>query len=346
MSRPLQLLAVSLPAGSGPASRLLAEVDRIEAGGQVRVLDMLLVGKDRDGVVAKLSVGEDEDFGSLVAQLFPLGDVAAGGAGAQDELWAWADALPAGTAAGFLLVEHAWARGIFDLLDDDGGSLLGAAFLTPELGLVIDAEVAAMEDAAESIAAAQAAEADAWLRAAAALSAADEVVAGAERIRSAAAAEALRALTAAGLVERAAAHEAADALSAAGLVVAAADDAATRALEEDAAAVTAADEAALEAIAADAAAVAAADAKQADAEAAAAAAEARRAEAVLAASVTPAEIRVLRYLPTTLTFSLIADRLGISRGAAKSRAERAYRRLGVHNRAEAVKRARELDLIP
>ena len=91
MSRPLQLLAVSLPAGSGPASRLLAEVDRIEAGGQVRVLDMLLVGKDRDGVVAKLSVGEDEDFGSLVAQLFPLGDVAAGGAGAQDELWAWAD---------------------------------------------------------------------------------------------------------------------------------------------------------------------------------------------------------------------------------------------------------------
>jgi DNA-binding CsgD family transcriptional regulator len=75
------------------------------------------------------------------------------------------------------------------------------------------------------------------------------------------------------------------------------------------------------------------------------AAEARTADAVAAASVTSPEIRVLRYLATDMTFSLIADRLGISRGAAKSRAERAYRKLGVHTRAEAVARARALGLI-
>ena len=68
-------------------------------------------------------------------------------------------------------------------------------------------------------------------------------------------------------------------------------------------------------------------------------AEARTADARRAASVTPAELRVLHYLPTKLPFALIADKLGISRQAAKSRAERAYKKLGVHSRAAAVQRA-------
>jgi DNA-binding NarL/FixJ family response regulator len=69
-------------------------------------------------------------------------------------------------------------------------------------------------------------------------------------------------------------------------------------------------------------------------------ADARRADAQTAASVTPAEQCDLRYLPTKLTFAFIADKLGISRGAAKSRAQRAHRTLGVHNLADAVRRAR------
>ena len=46
-----------------------------------------------------------------------------------------------------------------------------------------------------------------------------------------------------------------------------------------------------------------------------------------------------------MTFAVIADKLGISRSAAKERAERAYQKLGVHSRAEAVTRARALGLI-
>jgi DNA-binding CsgD family transcriptional regulator len=332
LSRPLQLIAVSLPPGGRAAGRLLAEVDRLEASGAVRVLDLLLVSRDRDGTVAQVLFGGDEDFGALISTLFPLGGGEALGGGAPPELWAQAQSLPAGTAVGFLLVEHRWARGIFELVDEAGGVLLGAGFLTPELGLVIDAEVNAMEDAARSIVAAQDAETDAWLRAAAAQDAADAAVAASDRIRAAAAAEALRVLTAAGLVERAAAHEAAEALSAAGLVAAAAAEAAARAVEADVALVAAADDATAAVIAEDSAAVTVADAQRAD--------------AATAASVTSAEIRVLRYLPTSLTFALIADKLGISRRAAKSRAERAYKRLGVHTRADAVKRARALRIIP
>jgi len=66
---------------------------------------------------------------------------------------------------------------------------------------------------------------------------------------------------------------------------------------------------------------------------------------VKAASITMAEAQVLRYLPTAAAFSVIASKLGISRSAAKERAERLYRRLGVHSRDEAVSRARSLGLI-
>jgi DNA-binding NarL/FixJ family response regulator len=76
-----------------------------------------------------------------------------------------------------------------------------------------------------------------------------------------------------------------------------------------------------------------------------AAAESLAAATARAASITMAEERVLRYLPTQMNFAVIADKLGISRSAAKDRAERTYKKLGVHNRAEAVSRARELGLI-
>ena len=58
-----------------------------------------------------------------------------------------------------------------------------------------------------------------------------------------------------------------------------------------------------------------------------------------------AQALVLRYLPTQLTLAVIAEKLGISLEAARQRAERAYKKLGVHSRAEAVTRARDLDLI-
>ena len=50
--------------------------------------------------------------------------------------------------------------------------------------------------------------------------------------------------------------------------------------------------------------------------------------------------------PRPVPFSVIADKLGISRSAAKERAARLYQRLGVHSRNEAVSRARALGLLP
>jgi DNA-binding NarL/FixJ family response regulator len=305
---------------------------------------MLFVAKSQDGTVERLTIGDDEDFGSLLAAVVPVanGDrpaAPASGSAAFDpaDARALAEALEPGTALAFLLVEHYWAAPLFDAIAETGGTLIGEGFLTAEAGLVVGAEVAAMEEAAEVIAQAQAEEATALLAMAAARAEAAQAIADSQRIQSAAAAAAVRALITAGLVEEAAAHEAVTALTAAGLIVAAADQAAADAVAEDAATIEAADEVAAESVAESLITIAAADEVTADATSQA---EAR----VKAASITMAEAQVLRYLPTPLPFSVIAGKLGISRSAAKERAARLYNRLGVHSRDEAVSRARSLGL--
>ena len=346
MTAPLQVIALSFSRDAGAEDRILAEVDRLRGRGVLRLLDMLFVAKSQDGTIERLTIGADEDFGALLAAVIPVanggrprrrqadGSAAFDPAGAQ----ALADSLPPGTALAFLLVEHHWAAPLFNAIAETGGTLIGEGFLTSEAGLVVGAEVAAMEEASEVIAQAQADEADALLTAVAAGAEAAEAVAESERIQSAAAAAAVRALITAGLVEEAAAHEAVTALTAAGLIAAAAGQAAADAVAEDAAAVEAADEVTAASLAESLATIAAADevAGEATSEA-----EAR----VRAASITLAEAQVLRYLPKPLPFSVIADKLGISRSAAKERAARLYKRLGVHSRDEAVSRARSLGLI-
>ena len=60
---------------------------------------------------------------------------------------------------------------------------------------------------------------------------------------------------------------------------------------------------------------------------------------VSAAPLTPAELRVLRYLPTHLSFAEIADEVFVSRNTVKTQAIAVYRKLGVTSRAAAVDRA-------
>jgi DNA-binding NarL/FixJ family response regulator len=346
MTAPLQVIALRFSRDDGSEDRILAEVDRLRGRGVLRLLDMLFVARSQDGTIERLTIGDDEDFGSLLAAFVPVADggpagpAPADGSAAFDlaDARALADSLEPGTALAFLLVEHYWAEPLFDAIAETGGTLIGEGFLTAETGLVVGAEVAAMEEAAEVIAQAQAEEAVALLETAAAWADAAEAVADSQRIQSAAAADAVRALITAGLVEEAAAHEAVMALTAAGLIVAAADQAAADAVAEDTATAEAADEVAAESVAESLMTIAAADEIAAEATSQA---DAR----VRAASITMAEAQILRYLPTALPFSVIAGKLGISRSAAKERAVRLYNRLGVHSRDEAVSEARSLGLI-
>ena len=62
-------------------------------------------------------------------------------------------------------------------------------------------------------------------------------------------------------------------------------------------------------------------------------------------SLSAAEIRVLRLLPSYLSLAQIADELVISRNTVKGHVAAIYRKLGAANRTEAVRRAQEAGLL-
>jgi LuxR family maltose regulon positive regulatory protein len=62
-------------------------------------------------------------------------------------------------------------------------------------------------------------------------------------------------------------------------------------------------------------------------------------------ALTAAELRVLRHLPTHLSFQEIGARLSVSRNTVKTQAIAAYRKLGVASRGDAVRRATECGLL-
>jgi LuxR family transcriptional regulator, maltose regulon positive regulatory protein len=71
------------------------------------------------------------------------------------------------------------------------------------------------------------------------------------------------------------------------------------------------------------------------------------AEATLAgpSALTIAELRVLRFLPSHLSFREIAARLGVSANTVKTQAHSVYRKLGAASRSEAVARAQDTGLL-
>ncbi len=73
--------------------------------------------------------------------------------------------------------------------------------------------------------------------------------------------------------------------------------------------------------------------------------ESARIDAPGASTLTAAELRLLPFLPTHLSFREIGDRLYVSRYTVKSQAVSIYRKLSVSSRTAAVERTRELGLL-
>jgi hypothetical protein len=139
-ARHVQLLVYRFAASARLEGHLVGALERMEAGGAMRLLDLLIVGSDAatgerfaldmprggaGGVVASLlGVRLDSSERQARTRRTLTGD------GARAELaGALADALPAGAAAAVLLIAHEWERGLGDAVARTGGNELHNAFV-------------------------------------------------------------------------------------------------------------------------------------------------------------------------------------------------------------------------
>jgi uncharacterized membrane protein len=162
---PVQLLAIGFPPDADFEGRIMAELERLEAHDTIRVLDLLFVARDAEtGDLLALDY-QGEDLGAIVGALLGFGFEDDGGRPngsadgteghafglSQDEIHDVAASLDPGSSAGFVLIEHVWARDLKEAIRDAGGFPLGEGFLTPEVLAEVAVELVAMSEAIEEL---------------------------------------------------------------------------------------------------------------------------------------------------------------------------------------------------
>jgi uncharacterized membrane protein len=162
---PVQLLAVGFDPDARFEGKVLDELERLERHETIRILDLLFVAKDAEtGDLLALDY-QGEDLGGIVGALlgFDFEDDGAGPDGLSEEIQAHAfglsqseihdiaASLHPGDSAGFVLIEHVWARDLKRAIREAGGFPLGEGFLTPEAIAAVGSELVAMSEALEEL---------------------------------------------------------------------------------------------------------------------------------------------------------------------------------------------------
>ncbi|WP_235882228.1 DUF1269 domain-containing protein [Streptomyces apricus] len=164
----MQLLTVEFGPDAKFEGRIVDELGALDRGGHVRVLDLLFVQKETDGGLVTLDY-QAEGMGQTVAALLGIPRDVLQDAEADfpsltegnafglslDDIRDMAQQLDPGTAAGFVLLEHVWARDLRAAVREAGGVPVAEGFLTEEsLGLVVaeitEAVVRLEEEAAQN----------------------------------------------------------------------------------------------------------------------------------------------------------------------------------------------------
>lgn len=230
---PIQLIVFGFGADAEFRGEILAELESLVARGLIRLIDLQFVMKEEDGGITALEMSslteaEAIEFGTVIGGLIGLGRGGEGGqelgeltgavAAAQgdfglglEDLQGVADELQPGESTALLMFEHTWAARLRDAIRRAGGFPIMQGFLTPEVLLMMGAEIEAIVEAEQMIEVADAVKNAAILDALITVDAA-------EYAKTVAVAEALDTLITAGLIEDMAADRALNALTTAGLI--------------------------------------------------------------------------------------------------------------------------------
>jgi len=161
---PVQMLVLGF-AEPNFTGKIAAELDRLRENEFVKIVDALVVQKDDAGditavQVTDLSADEAIEMGAIAGALIGIGygddDAVEAGAelGAEamadghligdDEVWYVADAIPNGSAAAIILLEHLWAIPLRDAIVGAGGIALADRWIHAldlvEIGIAAAAE--------------------------------------------------------------------------------------------------------------------------------------------------------------------------------------------------------------
>jgi uncharacterized membrane protein len=170
---PISLLAIGFPEIKNLDGALIKELLKLSDAYIIKIIGLMAISKDGKGKVKSVQLTEFSDeervrLGAAIGALIGFG--AAGKEGADAGANAGAEAayykefglnkeqikniakdMPNGTAAGFLLIEHLWAKTFKELAMEKHGVVLANGFISPASLVALGAELAEGAKAAEKV---------------------------------------------------------------------------------------------------------------------------------------------------------------------------------------------------
>jgi hypothetical protein len=228
---PLQLVLVGFDSTERFRGDIAREIGFLRGRGLVRVLDARLFHRAEDDKLTEVDLnpllGEPPPQANPIAHLLGAnGGGSNGGASPQEafartagfaieDLRRLTDEIGPGQYAAVVLVEHVWAETLRETVREAGGRLLGQGLLTPELVLIVGAELEAQREAEAARELAEATRGAALVEALASIA---QRSSGSAEERASAAAGVVDVLVDQGFVHPTEARDAVDALTTAGLL--------------------------------------------------------------------------------------------------------------------------------
>jgi len=144
---PVQVLVVGFE-GASFRGEILPELARLREERIIRLLDLVIVVKGNDGVVARVETTdldpfEAEAFGAVAQSLLGINQDEVSAPGGDEpipkgsmlddtESWNVPDTIPTGTTAAVALIEHRWAIPLRDAIRRVGGRPLADRWIHPD----------------------------------------------------------------------------------------------------------------------------------------------------------------------------------------------------------------------
>ena len=117
---PIDFVVVEFPANeSNFTGEMVEELLRLVEAGLIRVVDVLILVKDADGVVDALELSDVDDLGPLAALEAELAELLA-----EEDVGNLAEAMDPGSTAGVLIWENLWAAPFAAAVRHSGGQLI------------------------------------------------------------------------------------------------------------------------------------------------------------------------------------------------------------------------------